>query len=389
MENIRKCVKSTSAVALSFLAVFMVLSMSGRRALAQEKSTAPEAFTLSGQFAGTHDPSIAVDHGTYYVFATGAVRPDKSEAPPPAPGAGQAQTEHVRPHTAQLPQFPIRCSKDLHAWKRCGAVFPSIPEWIQQISPKTEELWAPDVSYFDGLYHLYYAFSVFGKNTSGIALATNETLDPASPKYKWVDRGLVLRSLATDDFNAIDPNLVLDTKGEAWLSFGSFWTGIKMRHLDRKTGLLSTKDTTVYSLAARRHGGLTQPRSPDLPPDTEAIEAPFILHHGDFYYLFVSWDLCCRGLKSTYSTHVGRSKDVTGPYLDRAGVPMADGGGSPLLVGNKVWLGPGGESLLHLPDGDIIVFHAYSGEDGHPALHISTLGWTEGWPTARLEGDRP
>jgi len=172
MENLRKCVKSIPAVALSFLAVFMVLSMSGRRALAQEKSTAPEALTLSGQFAGTHDPSIAVDHGTYYVFATGAVRPDKNEAPPSAPPAGQSPTEHVRPHTAQLPQFPIRCSKDLHAWKRCGAVFPSIPEWIQQMSPKTPELWAPDVSSFDRLYHLYSAFSVFGKPTSGSALAT-------------------------------------------------------------------------------------------------------------------------------------------------------------------------------------------------------------------------
>jgi arabinan endo-1,5-alpha-L-arabinosidase len=352
---------------------------------------APQALVLSGQYAGTHDPSIAFDNGTYYVFATGAVHPDHAEGPPPAPPTGE---KPARPATAQLPQFPIRCSTDLHVWKRCGAVFPAIPEWIHQMSPKTEELWAPDISYFDGLYHMYYAFSAFGKNTSGIALATNETLDPASPKYKWVDRGLVLRSLATDDFNAIDPNLVLDEKGEAWLSFGSFWTGIKMRHLDRRTGLLSTTDTKTYSLAARRPGPLAQPRDPSLPPDNEAVEAPFILHHGGFYYLFVSWDLCCRGTKSTYSTRMGRSESVTGPYLDKTGKPMTDGGGSPLLVANAKWLGPGGESLFHLPkgvplSGDIIVFHAYSAVDGHPALHISTLGWKDGWPQAALEGDIP
>jgi len=373
-------------MAIVVVAAAGLLAAGGGR-MAQEKASTPQALVLSGEFAGTHDPSIGVDHGRYYVFATGAVHPDHAEGPPPAPPTGDKPATKARPATAQLPQFPIRCSTDLHAWKRCGAVFPAIPEWIQQISPNTEELWAPDISYFDGLYHLYYAFSAFGKNTSGIALATNETLDASSPKYKWVDRGLVLRSLATDDFNAIDPNLILDTKGDAWLSFGSFWTGIKMRKLDRKTGLLSTTDTKLYSLAARKPGPLTQPRNPNLPPDSEAVEAPFILHHGGYYYLFVSWDLCCRGLKSTYSTRVGRSTSVTGPYVDESGKPMTEGGGSPLLVANGKWLGPGGESLLHLPDEDLIVFHAYSAVDGHPALHISTVGWKDGWPQAALEGD--
>ncbi len=343
---------------------------------------APQALMLSGEYHGTHDPSIAFDHGTYYVFATGAVHPD-GPVPPPAPGEGGI----TRPPTAQLPQFQIRCSTDLHAWKRCGAVFPEIPDWIQKLSPKTSELWAPDISYFDGRYHLYYAFSAFGKNTSGIALATNETLDPSNPKYKWVDRGLVLQSLATDDFNAIDPNLILDTNGEAWLAFGSFWKGIMMRHLDRATGLLSKTDTKVYPLASRYPGSLMQPRSPNLPPDAEAVEAPFVFQHGGFYYLFVSFDLCCRGTKSTYHTMVGRSKSVTGPYVDRDGRPMLEGGGSLLLSANGKWLGPGGESLLRHDGTDYIVFHAYSAVDGHPALHISTVAWKDGWPQAALEGD--
>jgi arabinan endo-1,5-alpha-L-arabinosidase len=346
---------------------------------AQASKEAPQALELSGAFQGTHDPSIGVDHGIYYVFATGAAYAPRPEgSPPPKPGD---------PKPVAIGQFPIRCSKDLHQWSRCGEVFPAIPEWIQKMSPKTAELWAPDISYFDGLYHLYYAFSIFGKNTSGIALVTNETLNGSSPNYKWVDRGLVLRSSQQDDFNAIDPNLILDDKGEAWLSFGSFWTGIKMRHLDRKTGLLSQNDTKLYSLATRARSSSIEPRSPDLPPDTEAIEAPFVLRHDDFYYLFVSWDLCCRGLKSTYKTMVGRSKAVTGPYLDRDGHPMMEGGGTAVLLANETWLGPGGESLLHMLDEDFIVFHAYSAKDGHPALHISTVGWKDGWPSASLEGD--
>jgi arabinan endo-1,5-alpha-L-arabinosidase len=357
-------------------------------AAAGQTADAPQALVLSGQFGGTHDPSIAEDHGKYYVFATGAAfptRPDGSFVPPPPapPGGGPVE----KPKTQNLPQLPIRCSDDLHKWARCGEVFPSIPQWIQEMSPKTSELWAPDISYFDGQYHLYYAFSAFGKNTSGIALATNETLDRMSPKYKWVDHGLVLRSFVEDDFNAIDPNLVIDKKGDAWLSFGSFWSGIKMRKLDRKTGLLSTTDTKLYSLASRAKTVEARPRNPDLPPDSEAVEAPFVFHHGGYYYLFVSWDLCCRGTKSTYRTMVGRSKSVTGPYVDREGHSMAEGGGSPFLVANTTWIGPGGESLLHLEHEDLIVFHAYSAVNGRPSLHISTLGWKDGWPVAALEGD--
>jgi arabinan endo-1,5-alpha-L-arabinosidase len=353
-------------------------------ALGGAQTTTPQPLRLSGAFAGTHDPSIAFDHGTYYVFATGAAYPARPEGmPPPSPGDAKA------PPPAPIGQIPIRCSPDLHRWTRCGSVFSAIPAWIQQTSPRTRELWAPDISYFDGQYHLYYAFSVFGKNTSGIALATNESLNAADPKYKWVDRGLVIRSYEKDDFNAIDPNLVLDGKGQAWLSFGSFWSGIKMIRLDRTTGLRAA-DTKIYSLASR-HATPNAVRNPDLPPDSEAIEAPFIFRHGGYFYLTVAWDLCCRGTRSTYRTMVGRSKEVTGAYVDRSGVPLMLGGGTPLLVANSTWLGPGGASVLHTPDGvpseDLLVFHAYSAKDGHPALQISTIAWKDGWPSAALQGD--
>jgi hypothetical protein len=54
---------------------------------------------------------------------------------------------------------------------------------------------------FSGKYHLYDAYSAFGVNASGIALATNETLDPANPRYHWNDEGLVLKSTEVDDFD--------------------------------------------------------------------------------------------------------------------------------------------------------------------------------------------
>jgi arabinan endo-1,5-alpha-L-arabinosidase len=320
----------------------------------------PHAVTLSGDFQGTHDPSIMKEGNTWYVFATGRTR------------AGG--------------QFQIRCSTDLKAWKLCGQVFDQVPDWIHKDSPGTVDLWAPDISYEQGVYRLYYAYSLFGKNTSGIALATNKTLDASSPDYKWIDHGLVLRSVASDDFNAIDPNFILDAKGHAWLVFGSFWSGIKMRRLDAHTGLLDTKDTKLYSLASRAKPDNAPPAPPNLPPNWEAVEAPFIVHHGGYYYLFVSWDLCCRGTKSTYRTVVGRAKQVAGPYLDKDGKSMAEGGGSELLTANQRWLGPGGESILMQPGGDdLIVFHAYDAKTGKPALQISTITWTGDWPHAALE----
>jgi arabinan endo-1,5-alpha-L-arabinosidase len=322
------------------------------------KNSASRALELTGDYWGTHDPSVIKAGDQWYVFATGR---------------------------APQGQMAIRCSHDLKDWKLCGQVFTEIPGWIQKESPGTKELWAPDVSYFDGLYHLYYAYSLFGKNTSGIALATNKTLDPNSPDYKWMDQGLVLRSVASDDFNAIDPNLVIDTSGKTWLAFGSFWSGIKMRRIDRATGKLFASDARLYSLAARARPEGAPPAPPGLPPDWEAVEAPFIIYHDGYYYLFVSWDLCCRGTKSTYRTMVGRSRAVTGPYLDATGKPMMDGGGTSVLAANHRWLGPGGESLYVGQDETVIVFHAYDAATGKPSLQVSTVGWKNGWPQVALQ----
>jgi arabinan endo-1,5-alpha-L-arabinosidase len=195
----------------------------------------------------------------------------------------------------------------------------------------------------------------------------------------------VLKSLAEDEFNAIDPNIVLD-RGQPWLCFGSFWSGIKMRKIDAKTGLLASDDPKLYSLAERKRPAEHTPNPPGLPGNWQAIEAPFIVQHGDYFYLVVSFDLCCRGIKSNYKTMVGRSRQVTGPYADADGTPMMEGGGTPLLLGNSRWIGPGGESILQGADHDIIVFHAYDGKTGEAYLQISTIDWRGGWPHVALEG---
>jgi len=131
-------------------------------------------------------------------------------------------------------------------------------------------------------------------------------------------------------------------------------------------------------------------RNGELPircsPDLQQLK---LCGHGDYFYLFVSFDLCCRRTKSNYKTMVGRSHDVTGPYLDATRTPMMEGGGTPVLLGNDRWIGPGGESVRQGKDQDIMVFHAYDGKTGDAYLQLSTINSMGGWPHVALEGGNP
>lgn len=292
-----------------------------------------------------HDPCIIKDGDTYHLFSTG-------------------------------PHIWWRTSKDLETWELRGGVFGAIPDWARQEIPRADSLWAPDISYYNGRFHLYYSVSTFGSNRSCIGLATNVTLDPESPDYQWVDQGKVIESFPTDDWNAIDPNLVLDEDGQPWLAWGSFWTGIKMRRIDPETGKPSRADDTLYALARRDQ----------IPGTSGAIEAPFIIRHQGYYYLFVSFDFCCKGTLSTYKIMVGRAEQVTGPYRDRDGTDMLRGGGTLVLQGDERWRGPGHNAVLQEPEGDKLIYHAYDAKAaGMPTLRISPIVWdAEGWPTASL-----
>ena len=197
-----------------------------------------------------HDPSMIWDGTKYYLFATGGT-------------------------------LNVRSSPDILTYSNAGNIFNAIPAWVTTaLGVNPGSLWAPDISYFNGVFHVYYAGSTFGSNSSVIGLATTTSL----AKPTWVDQGLIFQSLTTDDFNAIDPNISFDQNCQPWLAFGSFWDGIKMRKIDATTGQLATDDTTLYSLASRGGG---------------AIEAASIISHNGFYYLFVSFDACCEGVNST------------------------------------------------------------------------------------------
>jgi arabinan endo-1,5-alpha-L-arabinosidase len=232
------------------------------------------------------------------------------------------------------------------------------------------DYWAPDVIHLTNRYLLYYTASTWGRKTSAIGLATNPTLDPDDPKFAWTDGGLVIQSGDRDNFNAIDPSIAQDAQGNLWLAFGSFWSGIKLVQLDSLTGKRLATNSPIYSLAWNN-----------------AIEAPCLCRHGDYYYLFVNWGLCCRGNDSTYNIRIGRSPSITGPYLDKEGKDMVQGGGSLFMGTVGEFIGPGHAGVLSEAGTNWLSCHFYDGtRRGAPTLAIRQLKWDEnGWPAASAE----
>ena len=149
-----------------------------------------------------HDPVMIRQNGTYYVFCTGM-------------------------------GISVFSSPDMKKWKKEEPVFAQVPQWAVEAIPTFKgHIWAPDISYFNGQYQLYYSVSAFGKNTSCIGLATNRTLNPSDPAFRWIDHGKIIQSVPGEsNWNAIDPNFIVDETGTPYLCFGSFWDGLKLVQL--------------------------------------------------------------------------------------------------------------------------------------------------------------
>ncbi len=313
----------------------------------------PAADPLHGNMVPLHDPSlIRAEDGSYRVYGT--------DIP-----------------FLQSPHFlEQRCSRDLLEWHGCGYVFPSLPGWVRSGFPEVEGLWAPDISLFNGEYHLYYAASTLGSQHSGIGLATNATLDERRPDYRWVDHGLVITSKKGDDFNAIDPNITIEPvaggRSRVWLNYGSYWHGIFQLELDPRTGKL-LPDGKRYHLA-------------EQPTDRNgSVEGSSLVKHNGWYYLFASAGYCCLIPieRDTYQQVVGRSRSVHGPFVDEHGQPLLRGGGTVLLTSDDRWLAPGGGAVWQDAEGkqSLIAFHAlHQSQNGALDLWVERIRWAGDWP---------
>ena len=293
-----------------------------------DSANPPRTLTLSGNL-GTHDPVVIASEDTYYLYATGN-------------------------------GIATKTSKNMTTWTATPDVFSSMPSWVAQSISGVTNIWAPDISYFGEQFHLYYAVSTFGSNKSCIGHATRESLSSGT----FSDHGSVFCSNTdtTDDWNAIDPNVIVDDATTPWLTFGSFWSGIKLAKLDA-SGVRA--DSNLLSIAKN-----------------SSIEAPYIVHQCGYYYLFVSFGSCCNS-PWDYNIRVGRSTSITGPYVDNAGIPMTNGGGTVLVQGNSTWTAPGHNAVLVTPNATYNIYHALDANHANPTLRVSQLVLdTDGWPVS-------
>lgn len=299
---------------------------------------AQRSFALEGQ-VNTHDPStIAICDGKYYVFTTGS-------------------------------NIPSMISDDGWTWRRGTPTIEGIPENVRKLSPKNNgrDVWAPDIKKIGDRYFMYYSVSSWGDFASAVGLLTNTTLDSAKPEYKWVDQGPIVWSDGVEDLNAIDPGIFLDpTNGSLWLTYGSYHGTIRLVQLDPKTGQRLDKDKPAAIIGLR-------------------CESSVIIYRDGWYYLIANHGSCCNGATSGYNLRMGRSKVVTGPYIDSFGDDMARGAGDLLLATGDRKIGPGHFGLLDLGD-EVQKFSMHYECDvdkgGASVLDIRPLLYRDGWPVA-------
>ncbi|WSQ13059.1 RICIN domain-containing protein [Streptomyces sp. NBC_01231] len=295
---------------------------------------AGQAHALSGD-TRMHDPSVIKVGSCYYGFSTGF------------------EHDSLNP-SGSITERKTCDSTAATGWTKIGNVWDSTPSWITaKLGSTPPNTWAPDIKYFNGTYHLYYAGSLWGSSYAVMGLATATNIEGP-----WTDQGMV-----TDVNYPIDPNVDWGPDGRLYISWGS-WTGsgTYMHVLDQSTGKLSTSDNNLWHIAV-------------------GIENPTIILNGGYYYLFGSKGTCCSGVNSTYYTVVGRSTSITGPYLDQNGVDMASGGGTPVLAGAYPKVAAGGADAYDDGTSKYLAYHYYDGNNnGQETLDIRQVTFAAGWP---------
>ncbi len=265
----------------------------------------------------THDPAIYRDpvSGNYYIYSTGAL---------------------------------CRRSADLLHWENLGKVVSAPPE--ESVSwTNSHDIWAPDIVKVGSEYRLYCSNSSWGVRQSCIFLAVSD-----KPEGPFLPGECVLKTSDDLPVNGIDANIIEDARtGEQYLLYGSFWGGCHILRLDKTTGLAA--EDGIGTCLARR------PAWTDC-----AIEGPYMIYlpETDYYYLFVSYG----SLKSDYNIRIGRSRHITGPFLDYHGRDMADPNDEDNTVGLMIscgyrwfdgtpYMAPGHNSVLCDDKGMFLVSH--------------------------------
>jgi arabinan endo-1,5-alpha-L-arabinosidase len=342
---------------IGLVLVLLVTGLPSQPVLGQTRDTYINP--VSKSFADTFaDPAvIRAKDGFWYAYGT---------------------SDPLREGDDQFHLIPMARSADLVSWEYVGDAFreSNAPSWMA-----VPEIWAPDIRYFDGKYHLYYVVTdtIFTDSDSDTAIGVATAPTPMGP---WTDSGapVVGPRPAPEEPGeflwTLDPSQFTDRDGTRYLYYGSYFGGIFVRKLSR-SGTRAVGEETRVTINDRYEGA-------------------YVIRRGRFYYLFASAGNCCAGPTTGYTTFVGRSRSPLGPFVDEFGTPMtASRAGGSIVVspnGNR-WIGTGHNAVVtDLSGQDWLVYHAIARGDPfldepfdineRPTL-IDRLDWIDGWPVVR------
>lgn len=268
-------------------------------------------------------------------------------------------------------------SADLVNWTKCDQnLFEKRPSFV---TGSGVSVWAPDIEKIGDKYVLYYAMSAMGKPENA-AIGTAYSDSPQGPFKLDKSRdgkGLLFTSKEIDVRNSIDP-CFFEEDGKKWLFWGSF-NGIYAVQLS---------DDGMNVL----NGDLEAAKKNKVKIAGTAFEAPYICKRGDYYYMFASVGACCNAMLSTYTTVVGRSTSLLGPYVSKSGVSMLDNGYDVVIRANDHFVGPGhnSEIVTDSEGNEFILYHSYNRMTPSKgrSLMLDRIFWSEdGWPL--IKGDSP
>ncbi|RHF89497.1 arabinan endo-1,5-alpha-L-arabinosidase [Phocaeicola plebeius] len=264
--------------------------------------------------------------------------------------------------TEDIRNLPIHRSKDLVNWEFVGTAFTDATR--PDFEPEGG-IWAPDINEIGDKYVLYYSMSVWGGEwTCGIGCAVADR-----PEGPFKDCGMMFRSNGIKVQNSIGPFYIEDN-GHKYLFWGSF--------------------RGIYAIELSEDGLSLKSGSSPVQIAGTAYEGTYIHKRGGYYYMFASIGSCCEGLKSTYTTVVGRATSLFGPYLDKKGQSMMDNHHEILIHKNDSFVGTGHNSEIVSDNAgtDWLFYHAVSvaNPDGR-VLMLDKIDWIDGWPS--VEGNSP
>ena len=249
--------------------------------------------------------------------------------------------------------LPIIRSKNLVDWQVVGDAFTKKPDWKSEGG-----IWAPDASFRNNTYFLYYSYSTWGDPNPGIGVATSD-----KPEGPFTDHGKLFFSKEIDVNNSIDP-VFFEDDGKPYLVWGSF-NGIY--------GVELTDDGLNVQGDKFQIGG-------------NGYEGSFIYKKDKYYYYLGSTGTCCEGAKSTYKVNVARSLSFKGPYVDKEGKPLLENGGTLLLQkdpGEDGFIGPGhnGDIVTDKAGQTWMIYHAFDKKQPvRRVMLLDKIDWKDGWP---------